>query len=84
MTKCKHNRTETTATYCWDHPVFVRPFTTENRRAHGNIVDSERCLDCGATRAVSRNQGAEECSPWVPSGVRPLSVGERAAITGRA
>lgn len=62
---CKHERTHQ---YGEDRAfvfsVAVHPYTEENIAAHGGISWTEECAECGARRAVNRNQRHIETSPW--------------------
>lgn len=38
-----------------ERPVSVEPYTHENRAAHGNVVVTEECEECGGRREVNVN-----------------------------
>ena len=65
MSKCDHTKTHQIGPdTCFNGPVAVEPYTTENRVAHGNITYTEECVTCGARRAVNANAGQNEYGPF--------------------
>lgn len=64
MSRCKHQNTRTGDAYGFNGSVAVRPYTEENRAAHGGVRYIETCQDCGASRECNVNGSHEENSPW--------------------
>ena len=65
MMTCNHQNTTTGSPRCFSSPVAIHPYTDENPSAHGNIVITEECRDCSATRSVAVNGQHTEKSPWI-------------------
>lgn len=64
MTVCEHQNFRTLAEFAYCGSVAVYPYTDENRAAHGNITETQECVDCGVTRLANVNMRHVEFSPW--------------------
>ena len=62
--KCAHQMTSEGPAYGFSASVALRPYTQENRAAHGGISCTEECVACGAQRSVNHNAGQQEHGPW--------------------
>ncbi len=60
----KHPKTEFGPDMAFTGPVFLEPYTHENRGAHGDISYTETCRGCGWTRDLNQNGRHVEASPW--------------------
>lgn len=67
MSTCKHERTISGDYRAFVGPVYTPGVTDENQVAHGNVVYTETCANCGARREVNSNAGVVEVSAWGPT-----------------
>lgn len=62
--KCQHKDREAVAEGPFQHSVALRPYTEENRAAHGARTVKVVCLGCQAERFENWNGGHVEVGPW--------------------
>ncbi len=72
---CQHESVRVAAERAFSGPVS----RDEDRRAHGNITQVERCDACGAERAVNVNQLWREEGDWGASRAERQAAAARAA-----
>lgn len=63
--KCNHKcELHIGSIFTFSAPVYVLPYTRENRAAHGGITYTEQCAECAAIRDVNANGRHVEVSSW--------------------